>query len=225
MDSGELEPVTLENFLSGNQLGWFSTGEIIAFKNATIVSSNPLTFDISYMVRGVKGSEFYIDKHTVGERFVPLTNYLIRLPIELSHINQQARFKVISIGLSEPEIEEPIPYTIRLEGLKPFPASVRGQKSGNDLTISWYRRTRLDGRWIDYVDVPYALGELDSYVVRIYDGATVKREWSVASTRSVVYTEAQQIADWGSIQSAYTVRVFQNSSYPVPFKESLATIV
>lgn len=225
MDSGELEPVTLENFLSGKQLGWFSTGEIIAFKNATIVSSNPLTFDISYMIRGVKGTEFYIDKHTVGERFVLLTDYLIRLPIELYNINQQARFKVVPTGLSEPEIGEPIPYTIRLEGLKPFSASVRGQKSGNDVIISWYRRTRLNGRWTDYVDVPYAGGELDSYTVRIYDGATVKREWVITASRSIVYTEAQQIVDWGSIQSAYTVRVFQNSSYPVPFKESLATIV
>ena len=225
MNSGELDPVTLENFLSGGQLGWFSTGEIIAFKNATIVSSNPLTFDISYMIRGVKGTEFYIDKHIVGERFVLLTDYLIRLPVELYNINQQARFKVIPIGLSEPEIEEPIPYTIKLEGLKPFSASVRGQKSGTDVTISWYRRTRLNGRWTDYVDVPYAAGELDSYTVRVYDGATVKREWVVTALRSVVYTEAQQIADWGAIQLAYTVRVFQNSSYPVPFKESLATII
>lgn len=225
MDSGELEPVTLENFLSGKQLGWFSTGEIIAFKNANIVSSNPLTFDISYMIRGVKGTEFYINQHTVGERFVLLTDYLVRLPIELYNINQQARFKVVPTGLSEPEIGEPIPYTIRLEGLKPFLAAVRGQKSGTDVTISWYRRTRLNGRWTDYVDVPYAAGELDSYTVRIYDGATVKREWVVTSSRSVVYTELQQIADWGSIQSAYTVRVFQNSSYPVPFKESLATII
>ena len=102
---------------------------------------------------------------------------------------------------------------------------MRGQKTGNDLTISWYCRTRLNARWTDYVDVPYAAGELDSYVVRVYAGATVKREWVVTASRSVVYTEAQQIADWGSIQSAYTVRVFQNSSYPVPFKESLATIV
>lgn len=225
MDSGELEPVTLENFLSGKQLGWFSTGEIVAFKNATIVSSNPLTFDISYMIRGVKGTEFYIDKHTVGERFVLLTDYLIRLPIELYNINQQARFKVVPTGLSEPEVNQETLYTIKLEGLKTFSASVRGQKSGNDLTISWYRRTRLNGRWTDYVDVPYAAGELDSYTVRIYDGTTVKREWLVTASRSVVYTEAQQIADWGSVQSAYTVRVFQNSSYPVLFKESLATIV
>ena len=102
---------------------------------------------------------------------------------------------------------------------------MRGQKTGNDLTISWYCRTRLNARWTDYVDVPYAAGELDSYVVRVYAGATVKREWVVTASRSVVYTEAQQIADWIDPQSAYTVRVFQNSSYPVPFKESLATIV
>jgi hypothetical protein len=109
--------------------------------------------------------------------------------------------------------------------LKPFPCAVRGEKDNNDLIITWYRRTQLNGRWIDYIDIAYAAGELDSYVVRIYSGTTIKREWSVSSARSVVYTEAQQIADWGSVQSAYTVRVFQNSSYPVPFKESLATIV
>jgi hypothetical protein len=225
MNSGQLEPVTLETFLSGKQLGWFSTGEIIAFKNATIVSSNPLTFDISYTIRGVKGTEPAISKHIIGEKFVLLTNYLVRFPLNLSDINREYLLKVVPNGLLETDIEEEVSHTITLEGLKPFPCAVRGEKDNNDLIITWYRRTRLNGRWIDYIDIAYAAGELDSYVVRIYDGATVKREWSVSSARSVVYTESQQIADWGSIQSAYTVRVFQNSSYPVPFKESLATIV
>ena len=225
MNSGQLEPVTLETFLSGKQLGWFSTGEIIAFKNATIVSSNPLTFDISYTIRGVKGTEPAISKHIIGEKFVLLTNYLVRFPLNLSDINREYLLKVVPNGLLETDIEEEVSHTITLEGLKPFPCAVRGEKDNNDLIITWYRRTRLNGRWIDYIDIAYAAGELDSYVVRIYDGATVKREWSVSSARSVVYTESQQIADWGSVQTAYTVRVFQNSSYPVPFKESLATII
>jgi hypothetical protein len=224
MNSGELEPVTLETFLSGKQLGWFSTGEIIAFKNAAIVSNNPLTFDISYTIRGVKGTEPVISRHIIGEKFVLLTNYLVRFPLNLSDINREYLLKVVPNGLLETDIEDEIAHTITLEGLKPFPCAVRGEKDNNDLIITWYRRTRLNGRWIDYIDIAYAAGELDSYVVRIYDGDTVKREWSVPSTRSVVYTESQQIADWGSVQSAYTVRVFQNSSYPVPFKESLATI-
>jgi hypothetical protein len=225
MNSGQLEPVTLETFLSGKQLGWFSTGEIIAFKNAAIVSSNPLTFDISYTIRGVKGTEPTISKHIIGEKFVLLTNYLVRLPLNLFDINREYLLKVVPNGLLETDIEEEVSHTITLEGLKPFPCAVRGEKDNNDLIITWYRRTRLNGRWIDYIDIAYAAGELDSYVVRIYDGATVKREWSVSSARSVVYTESQQIADWGSVQTAYTVRVFQNSSYPVPFKESLATII
>lgn len=225
MNSGELEPVTLETFLSGKQLGWFSTGEIIAFKNATIVSNNPLTFDISYTIRGVKGTEPAISRHIIGEKFVLLTNYLVRFPLNLSDINREYLLKVVPDGLLETDIEDEIAHIITLEGLKPFPCAVRGEKDNNDLIITWYRRTRLNGRWIDYMDIAYAAGELDSYVVRIYDGDTVKREWSVPSTRSVVYTEAQQIADWGLVQLAYTVRVFQNSSYPVPFKESLATII
>ncbi len=225
MNSGQLEPVTLEKFLSGKQLGWFSTGEIIAFKNAAIVSSNPLTFDISYTIRGVKGTEPAISKHIIGEKFVLLTNYLVRFPLNLSDINREYLLKVVPNGLLETDIEEEVSHTITLEGLKPFPCAVRGEKNNNDLIITWHRRTRLNGRWIDYIDIAYASGELDSYVVRIYDESTVKREWSVSSNRSVVYTELQQIADWGSIQSAYTVRVFQNSSYPVPFKESLATII
>lgn len=225
MNSGQLEPVTLETFLSGRQLGWFSTGEIIAFKNATIVSSNPLTFDISYTIRGVKGTEPAISRHIIGEKFVLLTNYLVRFPLNLSDINREYLLKVVPNGLLETDIEEEVSHTITLEGLKPFPCAVRGEKDNNDLIITWYRRTRLDGRWIDYIDIAYAAGELDSYVVRIYDGNTIKREWSVLSARSVVYTESQQIADWGSVQSAYTVRVFQNSSYPVSFKESLATII
>jgi len=225
MNSGQLEPVTLETFLSGKQLGWFSTGEIIAFKNAAIVSNNPLTFDISYTIRGVKGTEPAISKHIIGEKFVLLTNYLVRLPLNLSDINREYLLKVVPNGLLETDIEDETAHTITLEGLNPFPCAVRGEKDNNDLIITWYRRTRLDGRWIDYIDIAYAAGELDSYVVRIYDGATVKREWSVSSARSVVYTELQQIADWGSVQTAYTVRVFQNSSYPVLFKESLATII
>ncbi|MFM8341666.1 MAG: hypothetical protein ACKN9F_05550 [Methylomonas sp.] len=225
MNSGQLEPVTLETFLSGKQLGWFSTGEIIAFKNVTIVSNNPLTFDISYTIRGAKGTEPAISKHIVGEKFVLLTNYLVRLPLNLSDINREYLLKVVPNGLLETDIEEEVSHTITLEGLKPFSCAVTREKDNNDLTIIWYRRTRLNGRWIDYIDIAYAAGELDSYVVRIYNGTTVKREWSVASVRNVIYTEAQQIADWGSVQSAYTVRVFQNSSYPVPFKESLPTIV
>ncbi len=226
MDSGEIEPVTLEKFLSGKQLGWFSTGEIIAFKNAEIVSNNPLTFDISYMIRGTKGTEAFIDNHAIGERFVLLTDYLVRLPAELFDVNREVRFKIVPDGLTETEVANETIHTVTLESVKPFPAVVTSERVGGDVIISWYRRTRINGRWTDYIDIPFAPGELDTYTVRIYDGSTIRREFVTGvGERSVTYTSAQQIADWGSVQSAYTVRVFQNSSYPVAFKEALGVSV
>lgn len=226
MTSGEIEPVTLEKFLANEQLGWFSTGEILAFKNASIVSSNPLTFDISYTIRGVNGTEPFISNHVVGERFVLLTDYLVRLPLNLYDINKEVLLKVVPTGLDETNISEETAHTVRLEELKPFPAVVKSERNGNDLIISWYRRTRKNGRWIDFTDISFAEGELDSYIVRIYDGNNVKREFVTGTgARSVIYSEAEQIADWGAVQPAYTARVFQNSSYPVPFKASLPTTI
>jgi hypothetical protein len=226
MDSGEIEPVTLEKFLAGKQLGWFSTGEILAFKNAEIVSNNPLTFDISYMIRGTKGTEGFIDNHAVGERFVLLTDYLVRLPVELFDVNREVRFKIVPDGLTETEVDTETIHTVTLESVKPFSAVVDSERAGGDVIISWYRRTRINGRWTDYIDVGFAPGELNTYTVRIYDGSAIKREFiTETGERSIVYTASQQITDWGSVQLAYTVRVFQNSSYPVAFKEAIAVNV
>jgi hypothetical protein len=226
MDSGEIEPVTLEKFLSGKQLGWFSTGEILAFKNAEIVSNSPLTFDISYTIRGLKGTEAFIDNHAIGERFVLLTDYLVRLPVDTFDVNRELHLKVVPDGLAETEVDTETIHAVKLESVKPFPAVVTSERSGGDVIISWYRRTRLNGRWTDYIDIPYAAGELDTYTVRIYDGDAVKREFATgAGERSVTYTATQQAADWGSPRPSYVVRVFQNSSYPVTFKEALGVSI
>ena len=56
-------------------------------------------------------------------------------------------------------------------------------------------------------DVP--LGEeSETYEVDILDGDDVKRTIA-ASTPTVLYTSAQQIADFGGVQSAVSVRVYQ----------------
>ena len=56
------------------------------------------------------------------------------------------------------------------------------------------------------------LGEdAESYEVDILDGAVVKRTLSTASP-SVLYAEAEQVADFGGVQPGYTVRVHQMSA-------------
>lgn len=72
----------------------------------------------------------------------------------------------------------------------------RGRAVG-DLTIEWIRRSRALAADIwGNGEVP--LGEESpAYEVDILDGAAVKRTLS-STTTSVVYTGAQQTADWGA---------------------------
>jgi hypothetical protein len=50
--------------------------------------------------------------------------------------------------------------------------------------------------------------DTESYEVDVLDGITVKRTLA-SSTPSVIYTAAQQAADFGSVQSACSVKVYQ----------------
>jgi hypothetical protein len=102
-------------------------------------------------------------------------------------------------------------FTTRCVGLMPWsPVQVAGSRNaGGDLTITWIRRTRFGGVWTDGTDVPLN-EETEKYEVDILNGATVVRTIAVTNT-SATYTAAQQVTDFGSVQSAITVKVYQIS--------------
>jgi hypothetical protein len=73
----------------------------------------------------------------------------------------------------------------------------RKARSPGDLTLRWTRRSRaLAADSWGGVDVPLA-EEAEAYEVEIMDGAAVKRTLAAGMT-SVIYSGAQQIADWGA---------------------------
>jgi len=87
---------------------------------------------------------------------------------------------------------------------------VRGVRAGGDVLLSWIRRTRIGGDSWEAPEVP--LGEdAEAYEVDILDGASIKRTL-VSAAPAVSYTAAQQVADFGSEQPAYDVRVYQMSA-------------
>lgn len=81
-----------------------------------------------------------------------------------------------------------------------------------DLTISWAMRPRALSDWIDGIDAPL-IEATEAYEVDILDddGATVVRTLS-SSTESVVYTAAQQAADFSGDYSP-PVSKFLSSIY------------
>lgn len=86
---------------------------------------------------------------------------------------------------------------------------VRAERTAGDLTLSWLRRTRIGGDAWETPDVPLS-EDWESYEIEILDGESVQRTLS-ATSNSVVYTAAQQTADFGAPQSAIAVRVYQLS--------------
>jgi len=85
------------------------------------------------------------------------------------------------------------------------------------------RRTRIGGDWQDRVDVP--LGEEnEAYEVDIYDGVTPVHSFTGLSSPALTYSAAQQVSDFGSVQSSVTVRVYQLSAVMGRGYAAIATV-
>ena len=146
-----------------------------------------------------------------GARFVLLNAAIARIDLSAAEIGLPYNWRV---GPAARDIGDATyaaaTHTFTGLGLKPLsPVHVRGVRSGGDVSISWIRRTRIGGDSWETAQVP--LGEdAESYEVDVLDGETVVRTLASAAP-AVIYTAADQIADFGSDQPAYDIRVYQLS--------------
>lgn len=187
--------------------------ELIQFKTATLTATN--TYTISGLLRGRFGTEWAINSHVGGERFVLVDeSKWRRISGSISTLNVSRSYKAPVFGgrLSSAPAQT---FTNTGIGLKPYSGvRLRGSRDGSgDLTITWLRRTRLSWYSISTAEAP--LGEdSEAYEVDILSSGspdTVLRTLS-GSSESVTYTAAQQVTDFGSAQSSVNVRVYQISS-------------
>ena len=110
-------------------------------------------------------------------------------------------------------------FTPAGRGLVPFaPVHVvqpwRTARSPGNLTIRWTRRSRalVADAW-EQIEVPLA-EDFESYDVQILNVASIKRTLT-SSTTSVLYTAAQQTADWGAPLApgqTLAIRIYQLSN-------------
>lgn len=185
--------------------------EIIQFTTAVLIAQN--TYRISGLLRGRLGTEQKMSGHGIGERFVLLSSSTLgKLTIPSSDWFQSRLFRVgpATLPMTNSLYQD---KQVNCQGRAALPLSpchVRGVRdSSGNLTISWVRRTRSDGIWKDYVDVP--LGEKSEvYEIEVMNGEAVKR--TLRTTVSTTYYSASdQIADFGSVQAQVRVRIYQLS--------------
>lgn len=223
LSSGTLESVTDVTLFGGaNALAVESAlgvWEIVQAGVAELIA--PGRYRLTRLLRGQRGTEVAIGNPTpAGARVVVLDSALAPLPIAEADLGLPWNWRIGPAARAVSDASyTALAFTPAGRGLVPF-APVHGAqpwrtaRSPGDLTIRWMRRSRalVADAW-EQVEVPLA-EDLESYDVQILDGAVVKRTLT-SSTTSVLYTSAQQTADWGAPlgpSQTLTIRIYQLSN-------------
>jgi hypothetical protein len=210
----DLVSISEQEALAGGNL--FAIGplggpyELVSAAGAVLIA--PDTWRFSTLLRGLGGTEALASRALgagatlvlINERIAPLEN-------DLSRAGQAIAYRLSPPGRDHADAMavsfSAVPGLVALKPYAPVHASARRGASG--VTISFLRRTRIDGDNWDLPDVP--LGEeREAYEVEIYAGAVLKRRLS-ASTVSVLYTSSQETADFGTPQTSLSLQIRQLS--------------
>lgn len=221
MLQGSLSGDTMLNVLNGSNAlaigsptnGW----EIVQFAN--VVQNADASFTISTLLRGRRGSEVFCGTHTAADTVILLSgsgaNGVIHELASLANVQVLRYFRPTTFGQSVTSVTSQL-FTNTANDLRPYAVtSVIGTRDGaGNLTVTWVRRTRIGGDWLEGIGtVP--LSELsESYDVDVMGGsgsATVIRTFAGLSSPTVLYTAAQQIADFGRTLPNVTFNIYQNS--------------
>lgn len=205
--------ITVEDmFLGRNYFAYGIDGRWEIMQAATITLQGDGTYVISDLLRGLRGTEWATGEHEIGDYVVYLgdeDNAFISTVSSL--LNVLTLWRGVS-GDRALEDEVDVNFTYAGANLKPLmPIWLAGEMSGLDWVITWKRRSRLKSAlWNTGTAIP--LGEdSESYEIDILDGAAVVRTIT-ATSETCTYTQAQQEADFGAVQSELSVIVYQISA-------------
>ena len=184
--------------------------EVIQFANAELVGED--TYLLSRLLRGQAGSEWAMASPLpAGSPFVLLDANLVTIASGLDALERTLQLRVVAAGRDIGDATAlALTATPQATALKPLsPVHVKAKRDAGGVTLTWIRRTRIDGdTWVG--EVP--LGEdSEQYVVDILDGADVVRTLSV-TTPTALYAAADELADFGAAQTSLSIRVTQVSA-------------
>jgi hypothetical protein len=184
--------------------------EILQFANATLIDGT--TYLLSRLLRGQAGSNDAI-AHPLpaGAPFVVLDTHMIPIARGLEALARPMQLRIVAAGRNH---DDPSAVTLAVTpddaALKPLsPVHVGAVRRSDGIQISWIRRTRIDG---DGWGVEVPLGEeTEAYTLEFLFGGSVVRSLICATPRAF-YANADELTDFGSLQSSLHLRVAQMSA-------------
>ncbi|MGM0741073.1 MAG: baseplate multidomain protein megatron [Pseudomonadota bacterium] len=216
MLSGALESVSNESLLGGANLCAIGDGtpdgwELFQFRDAELVDED--IYLLRNRLRGQLGTDAAMSGGWPGG------SYVVRLDGSARQIAlpeaKRGLVRFYRIGPADRGVDDPAYLGARLGfhgiGLRPLsPVHLRlSGAPGQDMTLSWIRRTRISGdRW-EAPDVP--LGEeSETYVVRVMQGGAVLREEMTGQAEWTYGAEAQAL---DGVSGGFTLQVAQVSAH------------
>ena len=192
-----------------NKTNWCLIGEeVIGYGTATLIATN--TYELTHLLRGRRGTNALMT-HSNDEAFILLDDAIVELPYPIDFKEKVYFLKFVTNGSdiskatayqAQPSQKSRRPWTIM---------NFKSEKIGNDFSLTWTGKNQFNGEMSDSGTVTQPNG-FGGFVVSIIDQSgspeVVKRS-NVVQTPYRNYTEAEQIADWGSVQANITVRVAQ----------------
>jgi hypothetical protein len=185
--------------------------EIIQFAQAALVGDG--IYEISRLLRGQGGTEWAMaDPLPEGAGFVVLDEHVVPVARGLDMLGRPLSLRIIAAERDHGDAAAvAVDTTPQGVSLRPYaPVHLRAVRGEGGILLSWIRRTRRDGDSWEAEEVP--LGEAsERYEIDILDGTSVKRVLT-SNTAQVLYSSADEIADFGAPLSTIGLRVMQMSA-------------
>lgn len=204
--AGLLADASINNIMIG--------AELVRFRTATFVSTGVYT--LSGLLRGQKGTEWAMAGHTSADVVVLIQTAGIRyVAIDLPSFSAERFYKGVTLGKSLASVTGES-FTCEGVSLKPLaPVNLRRTVgTGNQITVTWDRRTRMACTFTGAAGISVPLGELtEAYEVDVVliAGSVLKRTLSVTSA-SAIYTAAMQTTDGIGSSTPIRFDVYQMSA-------------
>lgn len=182
--------------------------EILQFGVVTALGG--LSYRLSHLLRGRRGTEWAVGAHGTNEKFV-LLNTAYHADEAVTDLGRYDHWKMVANGQLITAVSD-ISFRNTGEALRPFsPVHLKGTRNtAGDLTITWVRRSRLGHTLMSNQDIP--LGEdVEKFEVDILSGTTVVRTLT-AATPTITYLASDQVTDLGAASTAIAMSIYQISA-------------
>lgn len=222
---GQLVSYSDAQLLAGTSafaLGVNGRWEIVQYKTATLIA--PLTYALTGLLRGRRGTEWATGTHQVGDHFVMLNTGGVQFyDPGVADVGVERLYKAPAFRAALSSAAA-VPFTDTLVRLRPYSvANLKVEDAGNGFAVSWAHRSILGGGWRDGGDVP-----LDA-TFAAFDVSIYKTDGSLVKTYSVTdeaffYSDEQILIDFGAAPGDFKVRVAQrNTDYGQGIGVTIAT--